>query len=189
MVDFNRILQKLQPVKDPDNYVKDNYGQNDIAKEVSDASIDLTPEGVHKILNSESTGGKNLQNPESSAKGNFQLIDSTRNAAINDLKKQGITQFPANPDRLDALLMKNQVDKYENALLNSASGPKEPSLENIDLMHKYGIQGGLDALNNPNTPESKAKFKDIKTRLNKQPLPIDQTVKPAGNLLDLLKDD
>ena len=188
MNDFRKTLAKLQPYLGPKNYVEDQYGQKDIAQEVSDASLALSPEDIHKILNAESSGGQNLQNPESSAKGNFQLIDSTRKEALDELKNQDNVEIPANPDRLDALLMKKQIEKYENALLNSSTGPKDPTLENIDLMHKYGIQGGLTTLNNPNSPVSKARFKDINQRVNKKPLTTINDSKPAKNLLDLLKE-
>lgn len=188
MVDFKKTLAKLQSNLEPKDYVSDNYGQNDIATEVSDASMVLNPEDIHKILNAESSGGKNLQNPDSSAKGNFQFIDSTRKAILDDLKNNQNVEIPVNPDRQDALLMKNQLGKYENALLNSKTGPKDLTLENIDLMHKYGIQGGLNALNDPNSELSKIRFKDIKNRMNKKPLPTNNDTLPAKNLLDLIKE-
>lgn len=188
MTDFKKTLAKLQPYKGPDELVTDPYGQNDIANDVAASSLALNPEDIHKILNAESSGGKNLQNPESSAKGNFQFIDSTRKAALDDLKNNKNVEIPVNPDRQDALLMQNQLEKYENALLNSSTGPKDPTLNNIDLMHKYGIQGGLNALNNPNSELSKARFRDIRSRLNKKPLTTIDDDKPAKNLLDLLKE-
>jgi hypothetical protein len=188
MSDFKRILSKLQPVPEQKDYISDNYGQKELAQEVADQSMQLSPEDVHKILNAESSGGQNLQNPTSSAKGNFQILDKTREAAINDLKKQGISDIPANPLRQDALLMGNLVDKSENALLNSENGPKDPNLENLYLMHHYGIQGGLNALNNPNKPINKARFRNVRSLLSKQPLTTIDDGEPAKNLLELLKD-
>ena len=190
MEKWQRLLSKLQPVKGPDNYVADNYGQNDIANEVSDKSLLLSPEDVHKILNAESTGGQNLQNPDSSAKGNFQILDKTRQEALNDLKNNQNVHIPANPDRQDALLMGNLIGKSENALLNSQKGPINPNLDNLYLMHHYGIQGGLNALNDPNSPQSKARFNAVRALLNKKPLTtIDNEGQPAKNLLDLIKKD
>jgi len=185
---FTRLMQKLQPVKGPDNLVADNYGQKELAQEVSDKSLMLSPEDVHKILNAESSGGQNLRNPASSAKGNFQILDKTRQEALNDLKKQGNVEIPANPDRQDALLMGNLIDKSETALLNSKNGPKDPNLENLYLMHHYGIQGGLNALNDPNKPINKARFNAVKALMNKKPLTTIDDGEPAKNLLELLKD-
>jgi hypothetical protein len=181
-------MQKLQPVKGPDNYVQDQYGQNEIANDVSGDSEQLSPEDIHKILNAESSGGQNLQNPDSSAKGNFQFIDSTRKQHLEDLKNNQNVDIPANPDRQDALLMGNQVHTIENALQNSKTGPKEPDLTNVYLAHKYGIQGALDTLNNPNSPESKKRFSNVKKLMSKQPLTTIDDSEPAKNLLDVLKE-
>lgn len=188
MVDFKKTLAKLQPYTGPKELVTDPYGQNDIANDVADSSLALNPEEIHKILNAESSGGQNLQNPESSAKGNFQFIDSTRKAMLDDLKNKQNVEIPVNPNRQDALLMKNQIDKSENALLNSKTGPKDPTLDNIYLMHKYGIQGGLNALNDPNDELSKARFRTVKALMAKKPLPTQNDTLPAKNLLDLLKE-
>jgi hypothetical protein len=188
MSDFKRILAKLQPVPEQKDYVSDNYGQKELAQEVSDKSLMLSPEDVHKILNAESSGGQFLRNPASSAKGNFQILDKTRQEALNELKKQGITDIPANPDRQDALLMGNLVDKSENALLNSKTGPKDPNLENIYLAHHFGVQGALNALNDPKKPINKARFQNVRSLLNKKPLTTIDDGEPAKNLLDLLKD-
>lgn len=190
MVDtnFKRLMQKLQPYKGPSEYVSDPYDQNALAEEVSDSSLQLSPEDVHKILNAESTGGQNLQNPDSSAKGNFQIIDKTRNEAIEELKKQGNTDFPANPLRLDAMLMKHLVGKSENALLNSQNGPKDPNLENMYLAHHFGNQGALDTLNHPEKPSSKYRLRKTGAQLAKKPLTTKDDGQPAKNLLDLLKE-
>lgn len=188
MANFSKLLAKLQPYKGPEEYVTDKYGPEDMAEEISSASTMLSPEDVAKIHNAESTYGQNTQNKLSSAKGNFQFIDSTRNDMINKLKKQGIDELPANPDRKDALLMKTAVKDMENKLLNSQTGPKDPSLENIYLMHKYGVQGALNALNNPKSEESRAKFKSVMANLNKKHPNGEKQEVSAKDLLDLLKD-
>lgn len=189
MAYFNRTLQKLQPYKGPDEYVTDKYSPEDMNKEVSDASLMLTPEDVAKIHNAESTIGQNQQNEASSAAGNYQVIDSTRAEALKALKEQGIDELPANPNRRDALLMKTLINKNENSLLNSSTGAKDPTLANLYLTHKYGIQGGLNALNDPSSEEAKAKFKSVMANLNKSPPKKQNKTDGAKDLLDLLKDD
>lgn len=189
MAKFNKILQKLQPYTGPSEYVTDKYSPEDMYKEVSEDSLQLSPEDVAKIHNAESTMGQNQQNDRSSASGNFHLIDSTRNRTINELKQQGIDELPVNPDRRDALLMKALINRNENSLLNSSKGPKEPNLENLYLTHKYGTSGALNALNTPYSDESKAKFKSVKANLEKAQPKKKKTQDGAKDLLDLLKDD
>jgi len=185
---FKRLMQKLQPVEGPENLVLDPYGQKDIAEEVSSASSKLSPEDVAKILNAESSGGQNLRNPASSAKGNFQFIDSTRKQELERLKNDENVEIPANPDRRDAMLMKSSISDIENALQNSKTGPKEPNLENIYTAHHYGKQGALNMLNDPNSPLSRARRKHIQAQLAKKPLTTIDDTQPTTNLLDLLKD-
>jgi hypothetical protein len=189
MANFSRTLQKLQPYKGPSEYVTDKYSPEDMYKEVSDASEQLSPEDVAKIHNAESTMGQNQQNEHSSASGNFHMIDSTRNRTLNELKDQGIDELPINPDRRDALLMKALINRNENSLLNSSNGPKEPTLENLYLAHKYGTSGALNALNTPYKEESKAKFKSVKANLEKAQPKKKKTQDGAKDLLDLLKED
>ena len=189
MEKFKQLMSKLQPYKSPDEYVTDKYSPEDMVNEVSEASSQLSPDDVARIYNAESTMGKNLKNSSSSAAGNFHIIDSTRDRTLNELKKQGIDEIPTNPLRKDALLMKTLLNKNENSLLNSQSGPKEPDLKNLYLMHKYGTTGALRALNNPNDEESRAKLKSVMANLNK-PMPkkdIEQV--GAKDLLDLLKEN
>jgi len=184
---FTKLLNKLKPTEAPSEYVSDKYDVNDMVNEVADASHALSTEDVEKILNAESSGGQFLQNPISSAKGNFQFIDKTRKETLEGLKNQGNDEIPSNPLRQDALLMKTLVNKGENALLNSQKGAKKPDLESLYLMHHYGIQGGLNTLNNPEDDLSKARFRNIRAQLAKKPL-TDEKGKPAKNLLELLKD-
>ena len=189
MAYFNKLLQKLQPYQGPKDYVMDNYGPDDMNKEVSDASLMLSPEDVAKIHNAESTMGQNQQNNASSASGNYHIIDSTRADALKALKEQGITDLPANPDRKDALLMKTLINSNENKLLSSSTGPKDPSLANLYLTHKYGVQGALNALNDPSSEESRAKLRSVMANLNKPAPKRKNEDIGAKDLLDLLKED
>jgi hypothetical protein len=189
MEKWQKLLAKLQPYKGPDNYVSDPYSQEDLAKEVSDASMQLSPEDIKKILDVESSGGTDLQNPLSSAKGNFQVIDSTRAEALKRLKEQGIGEIPVNPLRQDALLMKNIVNDTENVLLNSQKGPIEPSLENVYLAHHFGKQGALNAINNPNLPLSKERLRRVKYLMSRKPLTTIDVAKPAKNILELNEEE
>lgn len=182
-------MAKLQPYQGPKNLIMDNYGPEDMNKEVSDASLMLSPEDVAKMHNAESTIGQNQQNAVTSAAGNYQVINSTRAEVLKALKEQGIDELPANPDRRDALLMKTLINKNENSLLNSSTGAKDPTLANLYLTHKYGIQGGLNALNDPSSEEAKAKFKSVMANLNKSPPKKQNKTDGAKDLLDLLKDD
>lgn len=189
MENFKRLLAKLQPNKGPSEYVTDKYSPEDMYQEVSDATEQLTPEDVAKIHNAESTMGQNQQNPLSSAKGNFHFIDSTRNQTLQDLKDQGIDELPVNPLRKDALLMKSLINRDENSLINSSTGPKDPDLKNLYLMHKYGTTGALRALNDPESEDSRAKFKSVMANLEKSQPKKKKQALGAKDLLDLLKED
>lgn len=187
-IKFNKLMSKLHPVDRP-NYVADPYNHEDIIQDVAESSKMLSPDDVRQISNIESSGGKDLINrsPGSTARGTFQFVDKRRQDILDNLKNQGV-DVPVNPDRQDSLLMQEQINKIEQALQNSRTGEKEPNLRNVYLMHKYGIQGGLNALNQPKNPESNRKFKIIDKLLGKQPLSKEEKIEPAQNLLDLLED-
>lgn len=188
MENFKKLLQKLQPVPNPEDLVTDPYNERSMNEEIAAYSKQLTPEDIEKIHFAETSGGKFLKNPESSASGNYQIVDSTRKVAEKLAKEQGIDENTANPLRKDAILMKALVKKYENALENAKKGPFEPKIENIDLLHNQGITGGLKALGSPKSPISKAKFEEIKQRLAKKKESGKKEIQPAQNLLDLLKE-
>lgn len=189
MEKFNKLLAKLKPYNGPSEYVTDKYNPEDMYQEVSDASKQLSPEDIAKLHNAESTMGQNQSNPLSSAAGNFHIIDSTREEALKRLKEQGIDDLLVNPDRKDALLLKNLIQNSENKLENARTGPKEPNIENIYMMHQKGTTGALKALNDPNSAEYKASMKKVLANLNKrQPERKKQEVS-AKNLLDLLGED
>jgi hypothetical protein len=183
---FQDLLKKLQPVAELPNYVMDNYDEKAMNKEVSGNSEQLSPEDIEKMHYAESTGGKYLKNDKSSASGNYQIIDSTREQAEKLAKQQGIDTNIANPLRKDANLMTALIKNSERVLENSENGPYEPNARNIYLMHKNGVQGGLNALNDPNSPISKARFKEVDRLLKRMPKKEAEEVQPAKNLLDLL---
>lgn len=186
---FNKLLKKLGQVEGPSDYVRDPYNEQSMNEEVSQYSEQLSPEDLKKLMFAESTGGKFLQNPESSASGPYQIIDSTRKEAEKHAIEQGLDVNHPNPLRKDAVLMKANIKRMENKLKEAKKGPFEPTLENLDLLHKNGITGGLRVLNNPQLPESIAKFEEIKRRLEKMPKKQQKQgldVKPAANLLELL---
>lgn len=190
MEKFNKLLKKLQPVKEPSEFVTDKYDNESMNEDIASYSKQLSPEDLEKIHYAESTGGKYLKNqkPGSSATGNYQIIDKTRKEAELEAKKQDLDENTDNPLRKDAILMKALVNKYENALKNAKSGPHEPNLENVYLLHKGGVTGGLDALKSPKDPKSIEKFKEVKTLLGRKPKNKEKEQKPAKNLLELLKD-
>lgn len=188
MEKFNKLLKKLQPIPEKSDYVTDPYDYSAMNEDVSQASKQLSPEDIEKIHFIESTGGIGLQNPQSTAKGNYQIIDSTRKLAENLAKEQDYDENEPNPLRKDANLMKALVKKYENVLENSEKGPYEPNLHNIYLMHKYGPQGALNALNNPEDELSMKRLADIKKQLAKNPEYKKKQELPAKNLMDLLKE-
>lgn len=188
MEKFTKLLKKLQNPEEPANYVADPYSEETMNADVASISSQLSPEDIEKIHYAETTGGKFLKNPESSASGHYQLVDSTRELAKKLAKEQNLDANDPNPLRKDANLMKALVQKYEKTLENAEKGPFEPNLENIYLMHRYGVQGGLNALNAPKTPVSKARFEDVKQLLAKKPKKKQKDTQPAQNLLELLKD-
>lgn len=195
MKEFAKLLEKLG--KKPeirDEYVTDPYDYRDMNEEIASYSKQLSPEDLENIHFVESAGGKMLQNPVSSASGHFQLVDSTRKLAEDLAKQQGLDVNEPNPLRKEAILMKALVKKSENVLENAKKGPFEPNLENIYLMHKNGIQGALNSLNDPNSPKSKAKFEEVKRLLKRNrnnplkgrdPSSLQEETEP--NLLDLLE--
>lgn len=188
MEKFDKLLKKLQIPGEKPDYVTDPYNESAMNADVASISSQLSPEDLEKIHYAETTGGKYLKNPESSASGHYQMVDSTRQLAENLAKQQNIDTNEPNPMRKDANLMKALVQKYENTLENAQNGPYEPNLENIYLMHKFGVQGGLNALNNPKNAVSKARFKEVQKLLARKPQNTSENIVPAQNLLDLLKD-
>ncbi len=189
---FLKTLKKLQPYKGPEEYVSDPYSPEDMVNDVANSSEKLSPDDINRIFDAESTKGSQLVNKKgSSAKGNFQFIDSTRQEMIDRLKKRGIDELPTNPLRLDAELMKESINKNEDALLNAQKGPLEPNLENIYATHHYGTSGGLKAITSPKLPASKEKWRHIKAQLAKlqvNPNKTDKSEMPAKNLLDLTQE-
>lgn len=188
MEKFNKLLKKLAKPEERSDYVRDPYDESAMNEEVSQYSEQLSPEDLKKLMFAESSGGKFTSNPESSASGPYQIIDSTRKEAEKHAIDQGLDVNEPNPLRKDAILMKANVKRMEEKLKNAKNGPFEPNIENIDLLHKSGITGGLRALNNPDLPISKAKFREIQQRLAKLPKKTKESVKPAKNLPELLKD-
>lgn len=181
---FKRLLEKLKNPERSD-YVTDDYDTSDMIKEISSNSSQLSPEEIRKIHFLESSEGKMMKNPESTAKGHFQILDKTRQEIKNKLNKEDI---PVNPDRKDALLMSENIKDIERVLKNSENGPYEPNLENIYTGHHYGKQGVLNILNDPNNPLNKARRANIKRLLDKKLPKKDKDTKPAKNLLDLLEE-
>ena len=190
MAKFDKLLKKLQPVQGPSDLVTDPYSHSDMNEEISQHSKQLTPEELEKIHFAESTGGKYLKNlkPGSSASGNYHIIDSTRAEAEKEAQKQDLDLNTPNPLRKDAILMRALVNKYENALKDAKSGPYEPNIANMYLLHKNGVTGGLNALKDPNSEEAGAKFEEVKRLLAKKPKSKEKETQPAKNLLELLKD-
>lgn len=188
MEKFNKLLKKLQPVQNPEDYVTDPYNEETMNSDIASISSKLSPEDLEKIHYAETTGGKYLKNPESSASGHYQLVDSTRKVAEKLAKDEGFDVSEPNPLRKEAILMKALTKKYENTLENAEKGPFEPNLDNIYLMHHFGVQGGLNSLNNPKNPVSKARFDEVKKLLARKPKKEAKTEQPAQNVLDLLKE-
>lgn len=186
MAKFDKLLKKLQPVQAPSDLVTDPYDEEAMNRDVSQYTKQLSPEDLEKIHYAETTGGVNLQNPESSASGHYQIINKTRKLAEKLAKEQEIDENTANPLRKDAILMKALAKKYENVLENAKKGPFEPNLENMYLMHKGGIQSGLNTLGDPENPTSEAKFKEVRQLLARKPKSKEKEQKPAKNLLELL---
>ncbi len=188
MEKFNKLLKKLQPVKEPSDLVRDPYSHDDMNDEVAEYSEKLTPEDIEKIHFAESTGGQNLKNlkPGSTASGNYHFIDNTRKEAQIQAKKQGFDDEIPNPLRKDAILMKALVKRHEKSLKDAKSGPYDANLENLYLLHKNGITGGLEALKDPENPKSIEKFNEVKMLLAKKPKGKEKEIKPAKNLLELI---
>lgn len=181
-----RILEKLKLQENPQNYVEDPYSSEDMVNEIAEKA-GLTPDEIRKVHFIESSEGKMLQNPDSSARGNFQIIDSTRKEIKKQLADRGITDIPVNPLRKDALLTGELFKKYREKLQNRGL---EPNLENMYLMHNRGVTGALDALKDPNSSKNKEVLKKVRALLQKnapsrQPNAISEEL-PAQNLMDLL---
>lgn len=188
MANFDQLYKKLQQPTPRSEYVSDGYDEKAMNEDVSAYSSQLSPEDLEKIHYAETTGGKFLKNNESTASGNYQLIDSTREMAEKLLKKQDLPINEINPLKKDAMLMKALVGKYENVLENAKSGPYEANLDNIYLMHKNGIQGGLNSLKSPNDALSKARFEEVKRLMARKPKSAPKEPTGANNLLELLKE-
>lgn len=187
MSDLNRLLKKLGKPVDRTDYVRDLYDEEAMNADVASNTSKLTPEDLEKIHYAETTGGIDLENDESSASGHYQLIDSTRAEAEKLLKKQDLAPNHTNPLKNEAMLMKALTGRYENALKNAKSGPFDPNLENMYLLHKNGITGGLNTLKDPKDDISKARFKEIKMLLARKPKSKEKEVTGANNLLELLE--
>lgn len=190
---FLRLLSKMNEIPEVrPEYVSDPYDYKDMNEEIASYSKKLTPEDLENIHFVESSSGKMMKNPESSASGHYQLVDSTRKLAEELAKQQGLDVNQPNPLRKEAILMKALIKKSENVLENAKNGPFEPNLENIYLMHKNGITGGLNALNSPKTPKSKHKFNEVSKLLARKPVNRSPNSEKEDNtkndLLELLKD-
>lgn len=181
---FTKLLEKLK-MPEKSEYVSDNYDTSDMIKEVSSNSSQLSPEDIRKIHFLESSEGKMMKNPTSTAKGHFQILDKTRQEIKDRLDE---SEIPVHPERKDALLMSENIKDIERVLENSKNGPYEPSLENVYAGHHYGKQGVLNILNDPKKPLNKARLVNIRKLLNKKVPNKEETVKPAKNLLDLLEE-
>lgn len=188
-----KFLEKLkmkESVEAPNNYVEDPYSTEDMVQEVSERSGALSPEDVRKIHFIESSEGKMLQNPGSSAKGNFQIIDSTRKEIKKELANKGVTEIPVNPLRKDALLAGELMNKYKNKLENAGI---EPNLENMYLMHNRGVSGALNAIKNPKTDKNKQVWSKVRALLKRNPparepdMVAEQV--PSNDLLELLREE
>lgn len=185
---FNKLLKKLAPVQDKPEYVRDLYDEAAMNADVASITDQLTPEDVEKIHYAETTGGKYLKNPDSTASGHYQLIDSTRKEAERLLEKQDLAANHVNPLKNEAMLMKVLADRYQTALKGAKSGPFEPNVENMYLMHKNGITGGLESLKAPKTAKAKARFEEVKRLLARKPKNAPTETQPAADLLELLKE-
>lgn len=185
------FLKRLQLSPQPDNYVRDNYDIHDMNTDVSNFSEALSPEDIEKIHYAESTGGKYLKNQKkgSTASGHYQVTNDTKELAKRKALENNLKLDDNNPYRNNANEMKALVSKYQDVLFNSENGPYEPTLKNIYALHHYGPQGGLDMLNNPESPIAIQRFKNIENLLNRKPINDPKLEHPAKNLLDLLRKD
>lgn len=180
---FTKLLEKLR-LEEPSDYVKDNYSSDDMIEEIASKSEQLTPEDVRKIHFLESTEGERLSNPESSAKGNFHILDGTRSDLLKKIKEE----IPVHPERQDALLMSENIKDIEKVLKNSSKGPFKPNLENIYAGHHYGKQGMLNMFSDPENPLNQERLSNIRNLLSKKLPKKEKVVKPAKDLLDLLEE-
>lgn len=188
-----KFLEKLkmkESVEAPNNYVEDPYSNEDMVQEVSERSGALSPEDVRKIHFIESSEGKMLQNPGSSAKGNFQIIDSTRKEIKKELANKGVTEIPVNPLRKDALLAGELMNKYKNKLEKAGI---EPNLENMYLMHNRGVSGALNAIKNPKSDKNKQVWSKVRALLRRNPPAREPDMVaeqiPSNDLLELLREE
>jgi hypothetical protein len=188
MEDFKKLMRKLGKPADRPDYVRDLYDESAMNADIAGSTSMLSPEDMEKIHYAETTGGKYLDNDQSTASGHYQLIDSTRAEAEKLLKKQDLEPNHVNPLKNEAILMKALTDRYENALKNAKSGPFEPTVENMYLAHKNGITGALKALKDPKSEKSKSKFKEVDKLLARKPKKQQKEPTGANNLLELLED-
>jgi len=188
MEDFKKLMKKLGKPEDRSDYVRDLYDENAMNADIASNTSMLSPEDMEKIHYAESTGGIGLKNPDSSASGHYQLIDSTRAEAEKLLKKQDLEPNHVNPLKNEAMLMKVLNDRYENALKNAKSGPFDPTVENMYLLHKNGITGGLKSLKDPKSEKSKKRFQEVDKLLARKPKKQEKETTGANNLLELLED-
>lgn len=124
----------------------------------------LDPEMMLRIGQLESGLRSNAQNPNSSAGGLFQFIDSTWN------------QYAPGQNRMDARANTEAAARFTNDnvnILHNALG-RDPEPWEVYLAHQQGADGAVRLLSNPNAPASDIVGRDA-VRLN---IPANSGVDP-----------
>ena len=108
----------------------------------------LPPELMYKIAGSESGGKANAANPNSSAKGVFQFIDSTWKSMGG---KPGEQFDPEQNTELGAKYIRQNAEGLKDAL------GRNPTYGEIYAAHHFGLKGAKDLMNlDPRTPMESA---------------------------------
>lgn len=104
-----------------------------------------------RIAMVESSGGKNLYNPDSTASGKYQFIDSTWKDMVRKYGKEtGITVGMKNNPQAQEIMMQKLTEE-NRAGLRQALG-REPTDGELYAAHFAGLGGAKKLLTNPNAP-------------------------------------
>lgn len=123
------------------------------------AKYNLPPELMYKIAGSESGGKANAANPNSSAKGVFQFIDSTWK---NMGGKPGEQFDPEQNTELGAKYIRQNAEGLKDAF------GRNPTYGEIYAAHHFGLKGAKDLMNlDPRTPMESA-VSDLVLKQNPQ---------------------
>lgn len=133
-------------------------GIKDLISEKAD-KYNLPPELMYKIAGSESGGKANAANPNSSAKGVFQFIDSTWKGIGG---KPGEQFDPEQNTELGAKYIRQNAEGLKDAL------GRNPTYGEIYAAHHFGLKGAKDLINlDPRTPMESA-VSDLVLKQNPQ---------------------